>query len=63
MANPKRKLSKSKTRKRKAQWLSALSAPTFVECPNCGEQRLPHHACPKCGFYRGQQVYVPKEYE
>lgn len=30
-------------------------------CPNCGEVKLPHRACPKCGHYRGRQVIEGKE--
>ncbi|MGH1363107.1 MAG: 50S ribosomal protein L32 [Calditrichia bacterium] len=61
MANPKRKTSKSKRDKRKAQWLGALSARSLSECPNCNEQRLPHHACPHCGYYKGQKVTAGEE--
>ena len=54
MAVPKRKVSKSKSRSRKAahKTLVAQTAP----CPECGESRLPHRACPACGYYRGRQV-------
>ena len=24
-----------------------------AECPNCHERRLPHRACPKCGYFKG----------
>jgi len=24
---------------------------------------LPHHACPECGYYRGMEIFKPKEKE
>lgn len=61
MANPKRKISKSKRDKRRANWLRNLSSPSFTECRNCGEVKLPHHACPKCGYYKGQKIFEAEE--
>ncbi|AEW05903.1 50S ribosomal protein L32 [Sulfobacillus acidophilus DSM 10332] len=54
MAVPKHKLSRSRTRKRRSQW--KLSAPNWVECPRCHQDRLPHHVCPHCGYYNGRIV-------
>jgi large subunit ribosomal protein L32 len=31
------------------------------ECPNCHEKKLPHHACAKCGEYKGRAVLDTKE--
>ncbi|MFV0406823.1 MAG: 50S ribosomal protein L32 [Propioniciclava sp.] len=60
MAVPKRKMSRSNTRARRAQWKT--SAPTLVPCANpaCRAKRLPHTACPTCGQYgaRGAQRQV-----
>jgi len=36
-----------------------LTAPTIITCSNCGNPVLPHHVCPKCGFYRGRQIQSP----
>ena len=47
MAVPKRKMSRSNTRSRRAQWKAAPV--TLVECSNCHAQKLPHAACPTCG--------------
>jgi large subunit ribosomal protein L32 len=34
-----------------------LAANASVEvCPACGELKLRHHACPKCGMYRERTV-------
>jgi large subunit ribosomal protein L32 len=54
MAVPKRKVSRSNTRHRRAQWKAA--APTLVRCERCREMRLPHVACPTCGTYNKRQV-------
>jgi large subunit ribosomal protein L32 len=51
---PKRKLSKGRRDRRRAH--DAIGAPHLVQCPNCREKKLPHRACPQCGYYRGRQV-------
>lgn len=55
MAVPKRKLSRSRTRHRKAQWLKT-SAPALTTCPRCKSATRPHTPCPTCGTYKGVQV-------
>lgn len=55
MAVPKQKMSKSRTRQRKAQWLRARR-PHVAICPRCKEPREPHTVCQSCGTYRGRQV-------
>ena len=30
------------------------------ECPNCGEQKRPHHVCGSCGHYDGREVAKAK---
>ena len=57
MALPKRKKSISKKGMRCAHY--HLKVPNLSVCPNCKEPRLPHHACPSCGFYKGRLV-VPQ---
>ncbi len=54
MAVPKRKMSRSNTRSRRAQWKTA--APTLVNCERCRQPKLPHVACPECGTYNRRQV-------
>lgn len=61
MANPRRKHSKARSRHRRAQYYNRLEAPTTKECPNCGETKLMHRACPACGQYRGRQILEQKE--
>lgn len=53
MAVPKRKMSRSNTRSRRAQWKT--TAPTLVTC-DLGHVRLPHTVCPECGRYDQRTV-------
>jgi large subunit ribosomal protein L32 len=54
MAVPKKKMSRSRSRRRKAQW--KVPAPRTNACPQCGAMRLPHRACGECGTYKGREV-------
>ncbi len=58
MAVPKRRTSVSKRNKRRAH--DSLTAPTLMACPQCGEPRVRHRACPTCGVYRGRKVSEPR---
>jgi large subunit ribosomal protein L32 len=51
---PKRKLSKGRRDRRRAH--DFLQALNLVQCSNCGEMRLSHTVCPKCGHYQGREV-------
>lgn len=55
MAVPKRKLSRSRTRHRRAQWLKAV-VPTNAMCPRCKAPTRPHTVCQTCGTYDGRVV-------
>jgi len=59
MAVPKRKTSKSKRDKRRTH--QKLSAPNLTSCPQCGDAKLPHHACLNCGFYKGHKILKAKQ--
>ncbi|MBX5464280.1 MAG: 50S ribosomal protein L32 [Clostridia bacterium] len=54
MGNPKRRFSKSRRDKRAAHW--KLAAPNLVPCPHCHEMKMPHRACPHCGYYGEREV-------
>ena len=58
MAVPKKKMSRSRTRRRKANW--KVSAPNTVKCQQCGAMHLPHRLCHECGSYKGREV-IPVE--
>jgi len=58
MAVPKKKMSRSRTRRRKAEAMKLRPVQT-VTCPTCGQPKLPHRACTSkdgCGTYNDRQV-------
>lgn len=59
MAVPKKKTSKSRRDMRRAH--HALPSSSVVECPNCGEVKLPHHVCGSCGHYDGREVVAQSD--
>ncbi len=54
MPNPKRRHSKRRTSMRRAH--DHLTPAGVCQCPQCHETKLPHRACPHCGFYKGREV-------
>ena len=60
MAVPKKRQSKSRRNRRRAQH-DRVAPPTVVECPNCSEPTPPHQVCPACGYYKGEQVIAVAE--
>lgn len=54
MAVPKRKTSKSRRDKRRAQ--HGIDAPRPNVCPTCGSPKQPHRMCPSCKTYRGREI-------
>ena len=54
MAVPKRKTSPSKRNMRRSH--HRLTVAAYAECPNCGEQKRPHHVCEACGHYNDREV-------
>lgn len=60
MPNPVKRHSKSRRNKRRSH--DFLKFPATSVCPQCNEPKLPHHACPSCGSYKGREVIsVEKE--
>jgi len=59
MPNPKRRHSKARRNRRRAH--DFLVPQSLAECPHCHEAKLPHQACPYCGYYRGREVILVKE--
>ncbi len=53
-ALPKRKKSKARCRNKRSH--GSLTPPALVNCPQCGNPRLPHQVCPVCGTYKGREV-------
>jgi large subunit ribosomal protein L32 len=60
VAVPKRKVSRSNTRSRRAQWKATAPALTTCANPACRAKHLNHRACPECGQYgaRGERRQV-----
>lgn len=59
MPLPKRRHSNQRTRKRRTHW--KLQAATTATCPQCKQPKLPHRACPSCGYYKGRKVTFASE--
>lgn len=47
---PKRKYPKARQGKRRSHL--ALKPTGLTRCPQCRSPRMPHTACPSCGFYK-----------
>jgi large subunit ribosomal protein L32 len=58
MAVPKKRTSRARRDKRRAQ--HGISRPRLNECPRCHSPRLPHRVCPECGTYAGREVIKPE---
>ena len=61
MAVPKRKVSRSNTRHRRANWKA--TPVTMTACPQCKAPMQPHIACPSCGSYNGRHYGVAERTE
>jgi large subunit ribosomal protein L32 len=59
MAVPKHKKSKSKRDMRHAHYKA--SPVDVTACPQFGEAKQPHRACPSCGTYKGRAVINVEE--
>ena len=58
MPNPIKRHSKSRRNMRRAH--DFLKPVATSACPKCRAPKLPHHACPTCGTYKGREI-VPIE--
>ena len=56
MAVPRTKVTKSKRGMRRSH--DSLKSINFIECGNCGEQKISHHICKACGYY-GEKEIIP----
>jgi len=54
MAEPKKKLSRTRTHLRRTAQKASFGA--YVLCKNCGKSIMPHQMCPECGFYADKPV-------
>jgi large subunit ribosomal protein L32 len=58
-ALPKKKISRMNRGHRRFHL--ALTLPTLMNCPECGQKKVTHHVCPTCGTYNGRQVLTIRE--
>lgn len=58
-AQPKKKSSKARSRKRSANKKYGL--PVLTRCQKCSGQKVGHKVCPSCGYYGQNLVFEPKE--
>jgi large subunit ribosomal protein L32 len=54
MPLPKRRHSRTRSRKRRTHY--KMASPARGVCPQCREFKPPHQVCPHCGFYKGREV-------
>lgn len=54
MSLPKKKLTRRRTRSRRAHL--ALKQVKLITCPKCKKATKPHISCPFCGYYKGRMV-------
>ena len=59
MAVPKRRTSKARRDKRRANW--KLNKPALAQCSHCAHLVIPHRVCDNCGYYAGVEVIEPEE--
>jgi large subunit ribosomal protein L32 len=59
MAVPKRRTSKSKSKKRRSHM--GVRPMKLQPCPQCQTFKPSHVVCPNCGFYQGRTVIEPEE--
>lgn len=55
MAVPKKKVSRARRDKRRANSYK-LAAPALSRCIQCGSLKSPHRVCSSCGYYKGRQI-------
>jgi|TARA_B100000686_G_scaffold165232_1_gene172888 large subunit ribosomal protein L32 len=51
---PKKKHSSKRKGGRNAH--RGIKPPSLSKCPQCPSLRMPHRACPDCGYYNGREV-------
>ena len=58
MAEPKKKMSKSRTATRRKQNIKVKLVGVCI-CKQCKSPKIPHQVCKVCGTYDGRQVKKP----
>ena len=55
MPVPKKKTSRSRTKRRRANH-DKVTSPNLSICSRCGDYQLPHRVCGSCGYYKDRKV-------
>ncbi|MBT4209705.1 MAG: 50S ribosomal protein L32 [Candidatus Komeilibacteria bacterium] len=53
MSVPKKKRTKGSVKRRGSHF--ALKEKAGIKCSNCAASIMPHRACAKCGYYKGEK--------
>lgn len=61
MPNPTSRHSRSRKKKRNANW--KINMPNIELCAECQEPKLPHRVCMSCGTYNGKKILEVVEKE
>ncbi|MBL8810807.1 MAG: 50S ribosomal protein L32 [Planctomycetaceae bacterium] len=59
MPQPKRRHSKSRSRKRNSH--NTIKPRQLAKCPQCGTMAPTHVICPTCGYYQGRTLVEESE--
>ncbi len=59
MANPKKKMSRTRRNKRRTHYV--MDQPALATCDHCGSTKMPHRICSSCGFYGGRKIVEVEE--
>ncbi len=57
-ALPNKKLTRARKGRRLSSPAYRLRTMHPARCPRCRAAKLPHAACPECGYYRGRAVAI-----
>ncbi|MEK7061986.1 MAG: 50S ribosomal protein L32 [Patescibacteria group bacterium] len=60
MAEPKKQLTRTRSRKRKSSSLILGNVSQISNCSHCKSAKRPHTICNTCGYYRGIKVISKK---
>lgn len=60
MAVPKKKKSRMRRDKRRAQH-DKVTLRAMAICSTCGSPMVPHRACANCGHYNGRKIFDTEE--
>jgi large subunit ribosomal protein L32 len=58
MPNPKRRFSKTRTKKKRTHYKAVIAQISL--CSNCGAPVRYHRVCDSCGYYKGKEA-IAKE--